>query len=236
MVLAAGLGTRMMPLTRNKPKPLVEVAGKALLDYCLDEIVAGGLQSAIVNVHYFADQVEAHLNNRRVPLIEISDERAEILETGGGLKKARTKLGSAPFFSTNTDAVFTGASGTATKQLSNEWKNNMLALLLLVPLERTLGFEGNGDFHLHQDHQLTKAGDEAAHYAFTGLQIIHPDLLDGTPDGPFSTRLLWKKAREKNGLYGCIYPHHWLHVGTPKGVQDAEEFLSQETASPDSNG
>lgn len=226
MVLAAGYGTRMMPLTINTPKPLIKILDKTLLDYTLDELSMGGISHAVVNVHYHADQIETHLQNRRQPHIAISDERSELLETGGGLKKALPLLGQAPFFSCNTDAIFTGVVGDATRMLLSSWNNTMLALLILVPLNKTLGFDGNGDFHLHKHGRITKASEEGeAPYAFTGLQILHPSLLVDMPDGPFSTRLLWQRAAEQDGIFGCIYPQWWLHVGTPQGVEDAQEFL-----------
>lgn len=227
MVLAAGLGTRIMSFSRELPKPLIQVGAKTLLDYTLDELGSGGITRAIVNVHYRADQIEAHLGTRTHPAITISDEREELLETGGGVKKALPLLGDQPFICTNTDAIFTGPPGAATTRLTDGWGDHMLALLLLVPLTRSFGFDGNGDFHLRPDNKITKAGDEAAEYAFTGLQILHPSLLDDAPEGRFSTRVLWQKAKQADALYGCIYPDQWLHVGTPEGVRQAEQHLNR---------
>ncbi len=226
IVLSAGLGTRMMPLTAKRPKPLVEVNGKALLDYVLDELIAGGVGDAIVNLHYFPEQIEAHLKARTNITIDYSDERTLLMETGGAIVQAKEKIGDAPFFSTNTDAFFAGGPvGAATRQLREGWRSDMEALLLLVPLERSCGFDGNGDFHLYTDGSLEKAGDEETPFAFTGLQILHPRLIENAPEGPFSSRVFWKKAAERGTLYGLVYPHHWLHVGTPKGIELAEEKL-----------
>jgi len=230
MVMAAGRGTRMMPLTAERPKPLVQVCGKALIDYALGGLRAGGVERVIANVHYFADLLEAHLRDyaRHTPTQEIliSDERAELLETGGGLKKAQPLIGEEPFFCLNTDAIFQGRTGASfIDPLRKTWQPPMLALLLLVPLENTLGFDGVGDFHLKADGKLVKARGEPAPYAFTGAQILDPALLDGTPEGPFSTRLIWEKAARLGGLYGCVFDGHWLHVGTPESRDAAEALL-----------
>ncbi len=230
MVMAAGRGTRMMPLTADRPKPLVQVCGKALIDYALEGLNAGGIGRVIANVHYFADLLEAHLRDhaRHNPTQKflISDERAELLETGGGLKKARPLLGGTPFYCVNTDAIFHGCPGASfIDPLRKRWEPPMLALLLLVPLERTLGFEGAGDFHLQADGHIVKTRGEPAPYAFTGAQILHPDLLDETPHGPFSTRLVWEKAARLGGLYGCVFDGDWLHVGTPESREAAERVL-----------
>jgi len=226
MVMSAGLGTRMLPLTANTPKPLIRVSDKALIDYTLDELSAGGVTRIVANVHYCADQLEAHLSDRHDHTIMISDERDELLETGGGLVKARPLIGSGPFFCANTDAIFTGPpTGTACEILRSTWHDDMLALLLLVPLKSTLGFDGNGDFHLDADGHLTKSVGEPAPFAFTGLQILHPGLLDDMPPGAFSTRLIWQKAERTGQLYGAVFGGNWLHVGTPESVADAEQVL-----------
>ncbi|MEL6380498.1 MAG: nucleotidyltransferase family protein [Pseudomonadota bacterium] len=227
MVMAAGLGTRMQPLTLSRPKPLITVNNKPLLDYTLDELTAGGVTTIVANVHYLADQLEAHLRNHQHSDVLISDERSALLETGGGLVKARPLLGSGPFFCSNTDAIFAGtAPGTAARTLRAAWQPGMKALLLLVPLNRARGFDGNGDFHLRPDGRITKAGDEAATYAFTGLQILDPGLLDDMPRGAFSTRTIWQKAAAMDAIFGALYPGTWLHVGTPEAITDAEAVLN----------
>ena len=164
MVLAAGLGTRMRPLTNTKPKPLIDVAGKALIDYSLDRFVFAGVERAVVNVHYLADQIEAHIGARTNLAIDISDERETLLETGGGLKKALPLLGDAPIFCTNTDAILLDSEGgEACAELAHEWVDEeMDALLLLVPIDETSGYDGAGDFLVWtQDNRLRFRGESA---------------------------------------------------------------------------
>jgi MurNAc alpha-1-phosphate uridylyltransferase len=228
MVLAAGLGTRMRPLTDVKPKPLIEVCGKALIDYSLDQFAAAGVETAVVNVHYFADQIEAHLANRHTPQIEISDERSLLMETGGALKQARSLLGEDPFFCTNTDAILhEDEKGSACRQLAAIWPNaDCDALLLLTPREKASGYDGPGDFEIDQTARLEWRAGGSAQYVFTGLQIISPSLLQNTPDHPFSTKLLWEKAKENGRLRGVVFNGDWMHVGDPKGLALAEAFLN----------
>lgn len=228
MVLAAGLGLRMRPLTDTRPKPLVDVAGKPLIDYTLDRFAAAGVSRAIVNVHHLADMMEAHLTRRMAPEILISDERALLLETGGGLKKARPLLGEAPIYCTNTDAILIDAPGSeACAALANAWDaQRMDALLLLTPLETASGYAGAGDFTLDADGRLAFRQGNRASYVFTGLQIISPALLDGAPDGPFSTRILWDKALEAGRLCGLVHKGAWMHVGDPAGLEVAEARLA----------
>lgn len=227
MVLAAGLGTRMRPLTETTPKPLIRVAGKALIDYALDRFAAAGVARAVVNVHYLADQMEEHLAGRRgQPEIVVSDERALLLETGGGLKKARAALGPDPVFCTNTDQILVDRGGEACAMLAGAWDAaRMDALLLLVPIERTLGYDGRGDFTRDADGRIALRSGEAAPLVFTGLQIISAALVDEGPEGPFSTRLLWEAAGGRGRLFGAVYDGDWLHVGDPASLQDAEARL-----------
>lgn len=228
MVLAAGLGTRMRPLTDNTPKPLINVAGKALMDYALDRFAEAGVAHAVVNVHYLADQVERHVKARAAPQIIVSDERDLLLETGGGLVKARGALGDGPVFCTNTDAIMIDGEGAeACAVLADRWDASAMdALLLLVPAERTSGYDGRGDFDCAADGQISFRTGDAAPYVFTGLQIISPALIDEGPDGPFSTRVLWDKAAERRRLFGALYDGDWLHVGDPQGLESAEARLS----------
>ncbi|WP_375204548.1 nucleotidyltransferase family protein [Hyphococcus sp.] len=229
MVLAAGLGTRMRPLTDDRPKPLIHVSGKALMDYALDRFADAGVERAVVNVHYLADQVETHLLQRTSPEIIISDERSLLLETGGGLKKARNALGDDPVFCTNTDAILIdGAAEEACSQLSGIWRGDVMdALLLLVPIDRTSGYDGRGDFDRSVDGRIALRRGDAAPYVFTGLQIISPALVDEGPEGPFSTRKLWDIAAARGRLYGAVYGGDWLHVGDPQGLKDAEARLER---------
>jgi MurNAc alpha-1-phosphate uridylyltransferase len=233
MVLAAGLGTRMRPLTDDRPKALVEVGGRALIDHVLDRLVQAGVQTAVVNVHWFADRLEAHLAARgRGPAICISDERAELLETGGGLKKARPLLGDAPVFVANIDSVWTDAPGTSTgwaDALIRLWDPaRMDACLLLARREGAIGFEGDGDFFLADDGRLTFRGQApSAPFAYMGVHITNPDYADGGPDGPFSLSPLWRASAAAGRLYGCVLDGDWMHVGDPQARDEAETRLAE---------
>ncbi len=228
MVLAAGLGKRMRPLTDDLPKPLVPVAGKPLIDYALDRFALAGVSRAVVNVHYFANKMEAHLRRRTRPEIVISDERDLLLETGGGLKKAAPFLGPAPFFSANTDAILIDeGGGEACAALAEAWDGDAMdALLLLVPRECASGYDGAGDFDRSVDGRIAFRSSKTAPYIFTGLQILSPRLLDGAPEGPFSTRLLWDKALAAGRLYGALHRGFWMHVGDFAGLEAAEGRLA----------
>ncbi len=228
MVLAAGLGTRMRPLTDDMPKPLIPVAGKALIDWTLDRFAAAGVSRAVVNVHYRADQMEAHLAARLRPEIAISDERALLLETGGGLKKARAILGEAPVYCTNTDAILVDEGEEACAALADAWRDrDMDALLLLVPKESASGYDGAGDFDLDGAGRPAWRRFASAPFVFTGLQIIRPALLDGAPEGPFSMRLLWERAMATGRLFAIAHTGPWMHVGDPQGLALAEAFFDK---------
>jgi MurNAc alpha-1-phosphate uridylyltransferase len=229
MVLAAGLGTRMRPHTDNIPKPLVPVAGKALIDYALDRFAAAGVKRAVVNVHYLADRIEAHLAARAAPEIIVSDERGLLLETGGGLKKARVHFGAGPLFCTNTDAIMIDSDGQeACAQLAAAWDASAMdALLLLVPIERASGYDGRGDFDRSADGRIALRSKETAPFVFTGLQILAAPLIDEGPEGPFSTRILWDAAAARGRLFGAVYGGDWLHVGDLAGLAAAEVRLAK---------
>lgn len=227
MVLAAGLGTRMRPLTDSLPKPLIKVADKPLIDWTLDRFADAGVRRAVVNVHYRADQMERHLAARRNPEIVISDEHALLLETGGGLKKARPALGEAPVFCTNTDAILVDNGAEPCAALAAAWREGeMDALLLLVPMKNASGYDGKGDFGLESSRPQWRKGEDAP-FVFTGLQIIRPALLDGTPDGPFSTRLLWDKAMAADRMRAIIHDGPWMHVGDAQGLALANAFFDK---------
>lgn len=228
MVLAAGLGTRMRPLTDDRPKALVEVGGKALIDHVLDRLADAGVERAVVNVHWFADRLEAHLKTRgRGPDIVISDERAELLETGGGLKKARPLLGGDPVFVANIDSVWVDR-GDALNQLARLWNpSTMDAALLLARREGAIGFEGDGDFFLADDGRLTFRGEATeAPFAYMGVHITRPDYADGGPDGPFSLSPLWRRSAAEGRLYGLVMDGDWMHVGDPQARAEAEARLA----------
>lgn len=227
MVLAAGLGTRMRPLTNDRPKALVEVAGKSLIDHVLDRLADAGVERAVVNVHWFADRLESHLAARgRGPDIVISDERAELLETGGGLNKARPLLGDDPVFVANIDSVWIDR-GDALAELIRLWDpDRMDAALLLARREGAIGFEGEGDFFLGDDGQLTFRGEApSAPYGYMGVHITRPDYADRGPDGPFSLATLWRSSAAEGRLFGCVMDGDWMHVGDPQARDQAEARL-----------
>jgi len=228
MLLAAGLGTRMRPLTDATPKPLIRVAGKTLIDYALDRFAQAGVTQAVVNVHYRADQMEAHLAQRPAPpRIVISDERGALLETGGGLKKALPHFGAKPFYCANTDAILVDGAREGCRALAERWDGAAMdALLLLIPIEATSGYSGKGDFDQDKDGRIALRAGARAPYVFTGLQIIAPALVAEGPDGPFSTRLLWDRAAARGRLYGAVIDGFWLHVGDPAGLEEAERRLA----------
>ncbi|MEM8987251.1 MAG: nucleotidyltransferase family protein [Pseudomonadota bacterium] len=229
MVMAAGLGKRMRPLTETRPKPLVEAAGRPLIDYALERLVQAGVKRAVVNVHYLADQIEAHLETRTRPEIVISDERGELMDTGGGLVKAAPHLGQNPILCTNTDAILAdGEAGDALARLAAAWDDDAMdALLLLCPKDAASGYDGDGDFLCGDDggrlRRRPQRGD--APYVFTGWQILHPRLWADAPEGPFSTNLLWNKADAAGRLHGLIHDGFWMHVGSPDGLKEAERRL-----------
>ena len=229
MVLAAGLGTRMRPLTNDRPKALVEVGGRALIDHVLDRLADAGVEKTVVNVHWFADRLESHLAARTRPAVVISDERAALLETGGGLKKARPLLGDDPVFVANIDSVWIDR-GDALADLIRLWDpERMDAALLLARREGSIGFEGGGDFFLGDDGRLTFRGEAAdAPYAYMGVHITRPGYADHGPDGPFSLSPLWRQSAAEGRLFGCVLDGDWMHVGDPQARDEAEARLKAE--------
>ena len=228
MVMAAGLGTRMRPLTNDRCKALVELGGKSLIDWMLDRLAEAGVEEAVVNVHHFADRLESHLCQRAAPTLTISDERAELLETGGGLAKAAPLLGDDPIFVANIDSVWRedGTESELRKLARAFDPDRMDALLLITPTANTLGFDGPGDFFLHEDGRLERRGERAtAPYAYTGVQILNPRVLEGLPVEPFSTNLIWNTALEAGRLHGCVMDAFWMHVGDPEAREAAENRL-----------
>jgi MurNAc alpha-1-phosphate uridylyltransferase len=225
MVLAAGLGTRIRALDADRPKPLIEVAGRPLIDYALETLAMGGVRRAVVNVHHKADQIEAHLEKVREPEIIVSDEREALLETGGGILKALPLLGSDPFFCSNTDAILSGGSAPAPKVLKDRWSDDCDALLLLVPVGQASGYKGQGDFALGADGTILDR-DEGEAFIFTGLQLLRPSLFDGAPIEAVSTRKFWDTARARGRMKGVLFDGAWMHVGDPEGHREAEERLA----------
>ncbi|GAA0642196.1 N-acetylmuramate alpha-1-phosphate uridylyltransferase MurU [Brevundimonas lenta] len=229
MVLAAGLGTRMRPLTNDRPKALVEVGGRALIDHVLDRLADAGVEKAVVNVHWFADRLQNHLAERapRGPEIVISDERETLLETGGGLKKARPLLGSDPVWVANIDSVWIDR-GDALNQLAQLWNPSIMDVaLLLARREGSIGFEGAGDFFMDDDGRLTFRGDApSAPVAYMGVHIVKPDYVADGPDGPFSLADLWRNSARAGRLYGVVLDGDWMHVGDPQSRDESEARLA----------
>ena len=227
LVLAAGLGTRMRPLTNDRPKALVEVGGRALIDHVLDRLADAGVETAVVNVHAFADRLEGHLADRRTPHVVISDERACLLETGGGLKKARPLVGEEPILIANIDSVWIENGAPALDTLTRAWDPaRMDACLLLARLDHSIGFEGAGDFFIAEDGRLTFRGEaDSAPYAYMGLHITKPQIVDAEGDGAFSRAPLWRQLAERGRLYGAVMDGFWMHVGDPVARDAAEARL-----------
>lgn len=232
MVLAAGLGTRMRPLTDTIPKPLVQVAGKTLIDYMLDRLADVGVELAVVNVHYFADKIEAHLKSRSRPEIVISDERAELLDTGGGVVKAMPLLGTAPFFHVNSDTIWIeGVTPNMARLAAMFDPDTMDGLLLLAPTATSIGYDGRGDFSMSTDGRLTwRAEREIAPFVYAGVAILAPALFRDAPNGPFSLNRLFRRAVEDGRLYGARLEGTWIHVGTPQSVTVAEAAIKESVA------
>ncbi len=227
MILAAGLGKRMRPLTASQPKPMVRVAGKPLIDHALDRLAEAGVARAVVNVHYLADALEAHVRARKVPQVSVSDERAQLLETGGGMIKALPQLPD-PFFALNADNIWLDGPKSAFHDLSRRWNpDEMDALLLVVPHARAMNFNGPGDFHMDPMGRLSRRRDgRIAPFIYTGIQLVSHRLLQGAPQGPFSTNLLWNRAMAEGRLYGISFTGLWFEVGTPQMIRPTEEALT----------
>ncbi len=230
MVLAAGLGTRMRPLTNDRPKALVEVGGKPLVDHLLARLADAGVETAVVNVHWFAERLEEHLTHIKAPKIVISDERAKLMETGGGLKRARKLLGDDPVYVGNIDSVWID-NGDALGDLAKFWDPAAMDVcLLLAKRENSIGFEGAGDFFLADDGKLTFRGEAAsAPYAYMGVHIAKPQIVDDAPRGPFSLTQIWRRLADEGRLHGRVLDGFWMHVGDPASRDAAEAKLAEST-------
>jgi MurNAc alpha-1-phosphate uridylyltransferase len=228
IVLAAGLGKRMLPITATMPKPLVKVGGESLIDFALDRLHEAGMERVVVNVHHFADMLEAHLRTRRTPRIVLSDERATLLETGGGVKKALPLLGEEPFVTFNSDSMWIEGPEPNLKRLVAAWDPERMDILMLVaPLSTSVGYEGRGDFHRDPDGRLRRRGrDDSAPFVYAGVAVVKPGLVAGTPEGPFSANLFYDRAIAADRLYGLPLEGQWLHVGEPEAIVEAERCLA----------
>lgn len=229
MVLAAGLGTRMRPLTLKTPKPLLKVAGKTLLDHMLDRLVAAGVTFAVVNVHYLGDQIEAHLAKRKDLEIVIADERARLLDTGGGTAAVLRHFRDEPFFSVNTDALLVDSRGDALHRLARSWDDRRMdALMLLALTVRAYGYTGQGDFIMDSAGRLKRRPrSTVAPFVWTTVQICSPRLFADPPPPPFSTNVLWDRAIAAGRLFGQRLDGDWLEINTPAGRDEAEAFLRE---------
>ena len=229
MVLAAGLGTRMRPLTDDRPKALVSVRGKALIDHLFDRLVEAGIKRAVVNVHAFADLLEAHVKRRTDLEIVISDERARLMETGGGTRQALALLGKDPVIVSNIDSVWEEPSGSAIARLCSVYDaSRMGALLMLADMNAQLGYDGAGDFLQQADGQLQFRGDAAtAPFAYMGVQVIDPAIIADEPIEPFSFTRVWRRLEKAGLLHGVPLGGYWMHVGDPLARDAAEHRLAR---------
>ncbi|MFA6115581.1 MAG: nucleotidyltransferase family protein [Sphingomonas sp.] len=230
MVMAAGLGKRMRPLTATRPKPLVEVAGRPLIDHVFNRLRSAGVKRAVVNVHYLADALEAHLMNRVKGIeIAVSDERGRLMETGGGIVQARALIGDKPFLVVNSDNLWIDGPADAIRLLAARWDDTTMdALLLVVPFARAYNHGGQGDFHLAPDGRITKRRQPGrpAPFVYTGVQILSPRVIQDWPEGPFSTMLFWERAIAAGRAYGLVHQGLWFDVGTPTAIGQTEAILA----------
>ena len=228
MIMAAGLGKRMRPLTATRPKPLIEVSGKALLDHVLEKLRTAVVRKVGVNVHYRADALEAHRASRQHGLeVVISDERDQLMETGGGLIKALPLIDCDPFLALNSDNLWIDGPADTIKLLASQWDDSKMdALLLLVPQARALNNKGMGDFHMDRAGRIRRRErSHVAPFVFTGIQIVSKRLLREAPAGPFSTNLLWDRAIEQGRAFGAVHQGLWFDVGTPQSIAMTEAAL-----------
>jgi MurNAc alpha-1-phosphate uridylyltransferase len=234
MVLAAGYGERMRPLTLSMPKPLVPLAGRPLVDHVLDRLAQAGVKTAVVNVHYLPDLLEAYLGARRgkPPEIVVSDERGLLLDTGGGAKKALPVLGRGPFFIHNADSVWSEGAAPALPRMLKQWNPAAMdCLLLLAPVATSIGYGAKGDFAMAPDGKLARRGErQVVPFAFAGVSLCDERLFKDAPDGRFSLNLLWDRALAKGRLYGMRLDGTWMHVGTPEALAEAETSFEHEGA------
>ncbi len=229
MVMAAGLGKRMRPLTATRPKPLVRVAGKAMIDHCLDRLAEAGMETVVVNVHYLPDALEAHLRGRDYPFeIRISDERAQLMETGGGLVKALPLIDGDTFVCTNSDNIWVDGPVSSIARLAERWDDEKMdALLLLVPQAAASNYRGSGDFHMAGDGRVRrKTASRQAPYVYSGVQILSKRLIVDAPEGPFSTNIFWDRAIAAGRLFGIAHEGLWFEVGSPGAIGLTETALA----------
>jgi MurNAc alpha-1-phosphate uridylyltransferase len=227
MILAAGFGERMRPITNAIPKPLVPVMGRTLLDHSIDRLVQGGVKLVVVNVHYLADQIVTHLKARTDVEIRICDETDRILDSGGGIAKALPHFNGEPFFAYNSDTLWVEGASHAIERMRARWnESEMDGLMLLAPTVTAIGYEGDGDFEMTAAGLISRRPErKLTPFVYTGLQILHPRLFENAPKGKFPIHPLWHAAMDAKRLHGVRLDGVWVHVGTPQGLHDAEAFL-----------
>ena len=232
LVFAAGFGTRMRPITLTLPKPLVRIGGTTMLDHMLDRLAESGVDEAIVNVHWLADQIEDHVEGRRAPRIIISDERELLLDQGGGIVKVLPEFAGKPFFICNTDALWIDDREPQVARLARAWDGaKMDVLLLLADMKTSVGVEGRGDFFRDAQGRLSRpAPGEAAPYVYSGVGIIKSSLFEDSPAGPFRLAPTFFAAAEKGRLFGLTLEGRWLHVGSPDMIEEAEKIYAMADA------
>lgn len=228
MIMAAGLGTRMRPLTNDKPKPLVEVRGRALIDHVIDRLVAAGVTLIVVNVHYKAEMIKAHLAGRKDVEIRISDESDALLDSGGGIAKALPLFEGQPFFHANADTVWVEGAARALERLMAGWNPDAMdALMLLAPTVSTICYDGRGDFMMDSDGLLSRIPEgRISPFVWMSIEIVHPRLFDGAPAGKFSVNPLWDKAIARGRLFGMRLDGAWMHIDRPEAIQEAEAYMA----------
>lgn len=230
MFLGAGLGTRMRHLTEDRPKALVEVVGRPLIDYAIERLLSVGIETIVVNVHYMADKLEDYLANRKDAEFIISDERTLLMDTGGAIVKVLPLFGDEPFITHNSDSIWRENQGeNAIKNLIETFDPEAMdGLMLLADRKTSIGFDGKGDFFLGADHRISRRAQAAeAPFTWNGVQIIHPRMFEGAPEGPFSTNIVWDRSIAKDKLFGLELKARWMHVGSPDAVADTERYLNE---------
>ncbi|WP_108809914.1 sugar phosphate nucleotidyltransferase [Sphingorhabdus sp. Alg231-15] len=230
MVMAAGLGKRMRPLTATRPKPLIKVAGKPMIDHCLDKLWEAGVMKVVVNAHYLPDALEAHLGSVNYPFdIRISDEREQLMETGGGMVQAAPLIDEDVFFALNSDNLWTDGPTNNLQRLEQRWNDDeMDALLLLVPQTSAHNYKGAGDFNVDDLGRVSRRlPDRQAPFIYTGIQLLSKRLLRDAPGGPFSTNILWSRAIEEGRLFGLVHEGSWFEVGSPDAIAPTEAALAR---------
>jgi N-acetyl-alpha-D-muramate 1-phosphate uridylyltransferase len=232
MILAAGMGKRMRPVTATTPKPLIEVGGRSLIDRALDRLERAGVERTVINVHYLAQLIRVHVNRRGAPAVVISDETDGLLDTGGGIVKALPHLGDGPFYLLNSDSFWIEGARPNLEWLANGWRDDRMdALLMLASTVRAVGYGGRGDFQMDPAGRLARRPErEVAPFAYAGAAILHPRLFAGRTAEPFSLNELFDEALDAGRLFGMRMDGLWLHVGTPEAIGEAEHSIADSAA------